>query len=119
MTRPTSLQAFRELALPEAQAAVLAALEKHGPAITAAELEQASGLRHCNKRTSELVRAGLAHEAGRRPCQVSGRNAITWSAGHGDGVRRREVPSIAQGRRCSDHTADLSARIAAVGSGQV
>lgn len=99
MTRPTSLASYRALPLPEAQASALAALTEHGPC-TAQELERASGLRHVNKRTSELRDAGQAHEVGRRPCAVSGRAAIVWAAGEGTGVRR--APVTPTGKLCGD-----------------
>lgn len=97
MTRPTSLQAFRDLALPEAQAKALLALRLHGPC-TSLELEHAADLRHVSKRLPELRNVGAVHESGRRVCKVSGKQAILWSVGPGDGVRRREVPSIAPNR---------------------
>lgn len=83
MIQATSQQAFAMIQhkLGERQQEVLAALYKSGP-MTNMEIKELLGweINTVTPRTNELVKFGLVHEKERRPCRVTGKNAIAWSA---------------------------------------
>ena len=81
MRQITSIEAYRAIVknLGKRQAAVLRVLEKGRP-LTNLELSTMAGLpiNSVTPRVFELRKLGLVEEAGKRPCQMSGRMAIAW-----------------------------------------
>ena len=77
----TSLDAFEQIRheLGERQILVYQAFKKHGLK-TNLELSVLLEIpiNQVTPRTNELVKKGFIKEKGRRPCSISGRNAIIW-----------------------------------------
>lgn len=78
MTRETSLAVWQQIqdSLPKRRREVFAAV-RVWPSSTATELENATGLRHLNKRLSELERLGLVAGVP-STCGVTGHAALRW-----------------------------------------
>lgn len=83
MIQDTSREAFYDIQpqLGQRQKEVLDAFYKHGP-MTNTELSRIVGLpiNMITPRTNELVKMGYISLSHRRPCKVTGRSAIVWSA---------------------------------------
>jgi len=87
VTRETSLAAYQGMVdsgqLGKSQLRVWQALREYGP-MTGAEIDKLllgrGGRGHFHKRLPELVRLGVAVEKRRRPCAVTGNEAIEWEA---------------------------------------
>lgn len=88
MTRQTSKETYKAIInnglLSNLRKDCYVALNKFGPA-TANELINAAashknfvGMSNIPKRLSELRNLGVVAEAGKRKCEVTGRNAIVW-----------------------------------------
>lgn len=82
MIQSTSLAAYQAEVKPtlgERQAQVLEYL-RHWPSLTNTEISKglAIPINAITPRTNELVKRGLVEEAGKRPCQITGRTAIAW-----------------------------------------
>ena len=82
--RSTSLEAYLRVALGEGQRRVYDEIWEHtmrGVYPTDRELAQSMGESDPNRvrpRRHELMAGGFIEEAGKRPCLVTGRKAITW-----------------------------------------
>lgn len=79
--RETSLAVWQAIqdSLPRRRREVLNAVLAW-PGSTATELEHRSGLRHLNKRLSELARLGLISSFAAAPCTRTGHQALRWQA---------------------------------------
>lgn len=78
----TSLEAYEEIkpTLGEKQRMVLSLLEKTIKPMTNSEIARALGwsINRVTPRVFELREKGVVAEAGKRPCTITGRNALTW-----------------------------------------
>lgn len=83
MIQDTSREAFHDIQpqLGQRQKEVLDAFYEHGP-MTNTELSRKIGLpiNMITPRTNELVKLGYVKQSHRRPCKITGRNAIVWTA---------------------------------------
>ena len=81
MTRDTSIEAYNAIVagglLNRMRTVVYRSLYEHGPA-TGHEMDELLATQDAHKRLPELREAGVVREVGRRPCSVTGRNAILW-----------------------------------------
>jgi len=77
----TSLEAYEEVkpTLGPRQIAVLSVLE-NAPPLTNTEIAQRLGwsINRVTPRVFELREKDMVRECGRRPCRITGRNAIQW-----------------------------------------
>ena len=82
MIQKTSLEAYEEVKhnLGDKQAQVLNLLERVGRPITNSEISVSLGwsINRVTPRIFELREKGLVDEAGKKPCPITGRSALTW-----------------------------------------